>query len=128
MTFFASLAGVPDVEGATPKASSAPLHHAAAGVLMERAKHGLDRLQVRLDENRRQSEQELGRTIELADAAPLRRAAKENKALAARLDAIRERAKARLDDIAEADQVQRTAIDRASATLTDFLERYGRTD
>ena len=119
---------VPEVEGATHKESSIPLHHAAAGVLLEGAKQGIERLQVRLDEDRRQSERELGRTLELADSERLQRAAAADKAVAARLDMIRERAKARLESLAETDQTRRTVLDRASGTLTDFLDRYGRID
>jgi len=117
---------VPDAEGAEHTRASVPLSDAAAGILLERTRQGLEQLGPQLDTSRREAERELERTLELADSKALRAAAKRDEVLAKRLDGIREHGKRRLEDVARADAHQRSAVERAGKTISDLLERVAR--
>jgi hypothetical protein len=119
---------VPEVEGAEPdKRSAQPLGRAAARALLKRTREAVEELGPALDGAHDRAVEELKETLELADSDPLQSAAREDEALARRLDSVRAWSMHRLEEVDRARDQQRVALERAAQTITELLDRAGET-
>jgi len=119
---------VPEVEGAEPdKRAAVPLGKAAARALLKRTKEAVEELGPALDGAHDRAIEELKETLELADSDPLRAAAKEDEALARRLDSVRDWTTRRIEEVDRANEARKVAVERAAKTITELLDRAGGT-
>ena len=115
---------VPDVEGVEhDRRAVLPLGRAAARVLLSSQKDTIDALGPAREAAHRDAVRELEATLELADSEPLQAAAKEDADLARRLEAVRDWTNGRRGEIDRAGDHQAAALERASQTITELLER-----
>jgi phage tail protein X len=114
---------VPDVEGAEHTRASAPFGKAAARALLTRTQETLEAIGPRLAQAHRDATASTERTLKLADSRTLLSAAKESKALASRLETVREGSRRRLEELDRAHERRRAALERAGRTVTELLER-----
>jgi hypothetical protein len=117
---------VPEVEGAEhDMRASVPLGKAAARAMLKRTKEAVEAADGLLESAHRDARTELKETMKVADSKPLQAAAKEDEALAARLDTVRDWTKRRIDELDRAHEARKVAVERASRTITELLERAG---
>jgi hypothetical protein len=117
---------VPEVEGTVhDRRAAVPLGKAAARALLKRTNEAVEELGPALEHAHRGAITELKETLELADSDPLQSAAKEDEALARRLDQVRDWTMNRIDEVDRAHEQRMIAVERAARTITELLERAG---
>jgi hypothetical protein len=117
---------VPEVEGAKhDMRASLPLGKAAARAMLKRTKEALEATDGVLESAHRDARTELKETLKIAGSKPLQAAANDNEALAARLDSVRHWTTRRIDELDRAHESRKVAVELATRTITELLERAG---
>jgi phage tail protein X len=115
---------VPEVAGAEhDRRTVLPFGKAATRALLKSQKEALEALGPAMEAAHRDAVSELEATLELAGSEPLQSAATEDADLARRLDFVRDWTKGRLEVIDRARDHQAAALERASQTITELLDR-----
>ena len=115
---------VPEVEGAEPDRRVAqPLARTAARELLKRTREAVERLGPALDATHDEAIEELKETLELADSELFQSMAREDEALARRLESVRGWSMRRIEEVDRARDQQRVVLAEAADAITELVER-----